>query len=168
MRPIRELARTELVWVQLRGLTFELRSSEDIAATLYWKGSSSAIGETAEQIWTFYRKGVLRQSVTVRAQGSDENVATFRNRWKGGGTLELGRGRQLQLGRKGFWSGQWAWSDELKRPLVHFKNRGLLAMDCQVEVYPEAATSSDLPLLVVLGFYLRTLRFLDASAGAGA
>jgi hypothetical protein len=41
-------------------------------------------------------------------------------------------------------------------------------MDGQVEIEKEATTSPDLDLLVVLGWYLHVLRFLDASAGSGA
>jgi hypothetical protein len=168
VRSIRDVAGTELVWVQQRGLNFELRSGDEVVATLKWQPTSRAVGETAEHQWSFDRSGFLRLRVTVRVPGSDANVELFRYSWKGGGTLDLGTGRQLSLGQTSFWRGRWDWTDELKRPLVHFKKRGLLAMGCQVEIEKEATTSPDLDLLVVLGWYLHVLRFLDASAGSGA
>lgn len=169
MRTIREVTGSDLVWVQQKGQNFELRSGDEAVATLKWQGSSSAVGEAADEQWTFNREGFFRQRVTVHVPGSETNIALFHpGFWRSGGTLDLGPGRQVNLGSPSFWGTQWEWTDEVKRPLIHFKRRGFLSTDCKVEIEKEAATSPDLPLLVVLGWYLRVLASQDASAGGGA
>ena len=162
MRTIRDVAGSELVWVAVGTERFELRAGDDIAARLQWKRSSLAVGETAEQQWTFKREGIWRPRVTVRAPGSDANIALFHPGWMSGGTLDLGLGRQLRLGPSRFWSGPWDWTDELKRPLVHFKSKGFPKWDCDVGIEEDAHALADLPLLVVLGWYLIVMHTYDA------
>jgi len=168
MRTIREVAGNELVWVATeQNETFELRAGDEVVGTLQWKGSSLAAGETADQRWTFKREGIWHPRVTVRVPGSDSNIALFHPGWISGGTLHLDAGRQLRLGPAKFWSGPWEWTDELKRPLVHFKYRGWLSWDCEVKIEVENSPP-DVPLLVVLGLYLIVMNRYDVQAGAGA
>lgn len=149
---------------------FELRVSDEVVATLQFQRASLAAGETAEEQWTFKREGFWHPQVTVRVAGSDANVAVFKPAWTGGGTLELPQGRLLRFGAANFWHSQWDWSDPESKPLVHFKSHaGLLKMEGEVGIEPEAATQSDLPLLVVLGWYLLILFARDsAAASAGS
>ena len=96
MRTIAEVATGELLWVQPARLKqeFELRAGDEVVGTLRFERSSLAIGETADQRWTFKREGFWHPRITVRVQGSDANVALFSPSWVGGGTLDLD-GRQL-------------------------------------------------------------------------
>jgi hypothetical protein len=173
MRTINEVATGELVWVQPARLKqeFELHASDEVVGTLRFERSSLAIGETADQRWTFKREGFWHPRITVRVQGSDANVALFSPGWAGGGTLDLG-GRQLRFVAANLWHSQWDWVDAQNKPVVHFKShQGLLKTEGQVEIETEAIQSPDLPLLVVLGWYLLVLFARDAaasSAGASA
>jgi hypothetical protein len=157
MKKINELAGRELVWVQPARLKeeFELRAGDEVIATLRWQRSSLAIAETADQSWTFKREGFWHPRVTVRIPGSDDNIATFQPGWAGGGTLDLDPGKQLRFGAPNFWHSQWDWLDPHNQPLVHFKShQGLLKVEGEVAIEPAAIKSPDMPLLVVLGWYL--------------
>ena len=130
--------------------------------------ASLANAQTAGQQWTFKREGFWHPQVTVREQGSDDNVAVFKPGWTGGGTLELPEGRQLRFGAANFWHSQWEWSEPAGKALIHFKSHpGLLRMEGQVDIDSEAVSLPELPLLVVLGWYLLIL-FARDSAAAGA
>ena len=165
MKTIKEVALGELVWVQPARMKqdFELQAGDEVVGSLNWQRASLAAGETADQSWTFKREGFLHPQVTVRVPGSDDNVALFHPRWAGGGTLDLQQGKQLRFVAANFWHSQWDWLDAQKTPLVHFKSRqGLLKVEGQVEIETEAIQSPELPLLVVLGWYLLILFSRDA------
>ena len=157
MKKIVELAAEELVWVQPARLKqeFELHAGDEVIATLRWQRSSLAIAETAEQSWTIKREGFWHPRITVRIPGSDDSIATFQPGWAGRGTLDLGPGKQLRFGAPNFWRSQWDWLDPQNQPLVHFKShQGLLKVEGEVAIEPAAIKSPDMPLLVVLGWYL--------------
>ena len=96
MRSIFTATGQELSWHQPKGLRrhFELRIGDEVLATLRWETNfgSLATAETAEGRWTFKRVGFWRPKVTVRAAGSDADLAVFEPRWTGSGTLTLASG----------------------------------------------------------------------------
>jgi hypothetical protein len=166
MRKINDVATGELMWVQpaRRKQEFELRAGDEVVGTLRFERSSLAMGETADQSWTFKREGFWHPRITIRVPGSDANVAVFSPGWAGGGTLDID-GRQLRFVAANFWHSQWDWVDAQNKPVVHFKShQGLLKTEGQVEIETEAIQSPDLPLLVVLGWYLLVLFARDAAA----
>jgi hypothetical protein len=169
MRTINEVAMAELLWVQPARLkqVFELRADNEVVGNMRFERASLASGETADHNWTFKREGFWHPRITVRVPGSEDNVALFSPGWAGGGALDLG-GRQMRFVAANFWHSQWDWVDAQNRPLVHFKShQGILKTEGQVEIEPDAITSPDLPLLVVLGWYLLVLFARDASVSAG-
>jgi hypothetical protein len=174
MRPIAEVAGEELIWVQPARTVqaFDLRAVEEVVGTMAFARSSLATGTTAGQEWTFKREGFWHPQVTVRVAGSDDNIATFKPSWGGGGTLQLAEGGQLHFGAANFWHSQWDWQSAEDKPLVHFKSHhGFLKMEGEVGIEPDAMAMPELPLLVVLGWYLLILFARDAaaaSAGASA
>ena len=168
MKRIDDFVMGDLLWVQPARLKseFELRAGEELVGTLRWQRASLATGETADQTWTFKREGFWHPRITVRVPGSDDNVATFQPSWAGGGTLDLD-GKQLRFGAANFWHSQWDWMDGQNQPLVHFKShQGLLKVEGEVTVEAGAMKSPDLPLLVVLGWYLLVLFARDAAAAS--
>lgn len=147
---------------------FELRATSDVVATLQFERASLATGEAAEQGWTFKREGFWHPQITVRLAGSDANLAVFKPAWTGGGMLELPEGRVLKFSAANFWHSQFSWLDPSGKPLVQFKSHpGLLRMEGQLDIAPDAIALSELPLLVVLGWYLLILFARDAAV-AGA
>ena len=167
-----EVAGQDLVWTQpaRSKQAFELHAPTEVVATLQFERSSLASGQAAEQSWTFKREGFWHPQVTARVAGSDSNLAVFKPAWTGGGTLELPEGRVLKFGAANFWHSQWSWWDPSGKPLVQFKSHaGLLRMEGQVVIDPDAGALPELPLLVVLGWYLLILFARDAAvAGSTA
>ncbi|OLE78780.1 MAG: hypothetical protein AUG06_09520 [Actinobacteria bacterium 13_1_20CM_2_65_11] len=171
MQKIAEVADQELVWSQPARLkqAFELQAANEVVATLQFQRASLAAGEVADQQWTFKREGFWHPQITVRVAGSDANLAVFKPAWTGGGMLELPQGRLLRFGAANFWHSQWDWSDPAGNPLVHFKSHaGLLKTEGEVGIEPVASALPELPLLVVLGWYLLILFARDSAAAAGS
>jgi hypothetical protein len=171
MRAFAEVAGQELLWVQpaARKRQFELRAGDEVVATLRFQRSSLADAEAADHHWTFKREGFWHPRVTVRVSGSETDVALFHPSWMGGGTLELPQGKSLKLASANIWQSEWVWQEVKDVPLVRFKGRhGLLKASAQVEIGPDAAHRDDLPLLVLLGWYLILLYSQDAAAASAA
>jgi hypothetical protein len=169
VKKIEEFATGQLLWVQPARLNqeYELRAGEEVVGRLRFQRSSLATGDSAYQSWTFKREGFWHPRITIRVPGSDDNVATFQPGWAGGGTLELAPGNQLRFAAANFWHSQWDWLDPQNQPLVHFKShQGLLKVEGQVSIETAAIKSPDLPLLVVLGWYLLVLFARDAAASS--
>ncbi len=169
MRTIGEVAYQELVWAQPARLqrAYELRASEDVVATLRFEGASLASGVTAWKRWTFKREGFWHPRVTIRGSDSGDNVSVFKAAWTGGGALDLPQGRLLRFAATNFLRSQWDWADTEAGPLVHFKRQaGLMKMEGQVEIETKAVTDPELPLLLVLGWYLVILSTRNAAAAA--
>ena len=167
---IAEVAGQDLVWTQpaRSKQAFELHAPTEVVATLQFERSSLASGQAGEQSWTFKREGFWHPQVTARVPGSDSNLAVFKPAWTGGGTLELSEGRVLKFGAANFWHSQWSWWDPSGKLLMQFKSHaGLLRMEGQLDIAADAVALSELPLLVVLGWYLLIL-FARDTAVAGS
>lgn len=159
-----------MVWVQpaRSQRAFELHASDDVVAALRFERASLANGVTAWQKWTFKREGFWHRQVTIQMRDSGD-AAVFTPAWMGGGALELSQGRTLRFGATNFWRSHWDWSDTATQAsLVHLKRHArMLKMQGQVEIETEAVTYPELPLLVVLGWYLMILSTRNSAAAAG-
>jgi hypothetical protein len=170
VRPISETADQELLWIQpaARKREHELRAGEEVVATLRFQRGSLADAEADGHHWTFKRQGFWQPRVTVRVAGSDADIAIFRPHWAGGGTLELADGRAVRLASANFWQSEWVWQEK-DRPVIRFKGRhGIVKAKGAVEIQPGAAGLPDIPLLVLLGWYLILLHADDAAAASTA
>jgi hypothetical protein len=166
VRSISETADQELLWTQPAAFQreHELRAGDDVVATLRFQRGSLADAEAAGAHWTFKRQGFWQPRVTVRAAGSDVDLAVFHPRWVGGGTLEFPDGRALRLSSANFWQSEWLWQDA-EKPLIRFKGRhGFIKANGAVEIQPEAIANPDLAMLVLLGWYLILLHAEDSAA----
>jgi hypothetical protein len=167
---IADVARARLQWVQPHALSrrFELRHGDDIVARLDFRSAfgSMASGESADGLWTFKRVGFWRTRVTVRADGSDDNVAVFEPAtWSGGGTLHLPGGDTLRA-TTSFWRTTLEFQATDDVPLVRYDTHGLVRLAADVTVLPEGARMPALPWVVMLGWYLIVLMHEDSSAAA--
>jgi hypothetical protein len=171
VKSISEVADQVLVWVQPSALkqAFELRAGDEVIGTLVWQRSSLATAETAERRWSFKREGFWHPQVTVRSPDSEQNEGLFRPGWAGGGTLDLGNGRLLRLGAANFWHTQWDWQLPDGSAAVEFNSRsGFLKSGSEVKIDDGARALPELPLLVVLGWYLLVLFARDAASASTA
>jgi hypothetical protein len=162
----------EINWLQPKVLKreYELRIGEQVAGTLRWqKGwGSLALAEWNSNQWTFKRVGFWQPRVTVRIPGFEEDTAIFRPNWNGNGTLELVAGRRLNWVATRFWRSEWSFLLEDGTELVRFRPKfGLATVKARLKVKPAAHAVPELPLLLLLGWYLLLLRFED-DAGATA
>ena len=95
-------------------MEYELRTEGgEPAATLRFRSSfgSFATAEGADICWTFKRIGFFQTQVTIRACGSDDDIAHFKNNtWTSGGTLDLADGRTFQA-TTNFWQTKFGFGD---------------------------------------------------------
>lgn len=162
-----------LKWVQPHALKmeYELHADDAVAATLNFRSAwgSFAAATSGDGAWTFKRVGFWQTRVTVRAEGADQELAVFRNNtWSGGGTLELPDGRKYPANTN-FWSTRYEFKTEGGDSLVSFvKIEGLLHLSAEVELHPLARTVPEMPWVVMLGWYLTVMMFMDSASASAA
>ena len=173
MKNIPTLPGHQLTWVQPRALKmeYELQDDGELVATLRFRSSfgSFATAESADGCWTFKRVGFWKTKVTVRACGSEFDVAAFTNNtWKSGGTLELPDGRSYPANTN-FWMTEYEFTTQTGEPLVQYNwVRGLMRLSSTVNIQPAAASLRELPWLVMLGWYLTVMMHADSAAAVAA
>jgi hypothetical protein len=174
MRKLSDFLDQQLTWVQPHGLRREyvLRAKDKVVATLAFRNlfSSFATGESADGRWTFKRERV--GSVTVRACGTDADLAVFKvDTWTFGGTLEFPDGRQIRTASN-FWGSRYAFKTAAGEVLFRFEKRGLipwlyLRLRGTVEIARAGAGTAELPWMLMLGWYLLVLRIEEANLTSG-
>ena len=123
--------------------------------------------EIATAHFTFKTEGFVRSRITVRENGAAGEPAVFgRTGFLGAGELALPDGRSYRWKMASFWGSRWAFLDDSDRPLVSFTSRNrFLRAGCDVEIGPGALARPELPVLVLLGWYL-LLRMRENSGAA--
>ena len=172
MKRIAEVIGRELEWVQPRAMKmeYELRAGDELIATLRFRSSfgSFATAESADGCWTFKRVGFWKPRVTIRGCGTDLDIAVFKNNtWSGGGTLEFPDGRKF-LASTNLWQTNFEFKTEAGEELVRFKTGGLLRLSAKVEIQPDQAGKPELPWVVMLGWYLFIMMYVDTASSADA
>jgi hypothetical protein len=171
MHRISTRARRPLKWTQpkMMKMSYQLLDGEEELATMEFRSmfGSLATGRSADGVWTFKRTGFFNPVVTVRVEGSEKDIATFKNNtWQDGGTLALMDGRTYRASTN-FWMTTYMIANESDEALVLFKRvGGLLHMSTEVEIQPVAAHKPELPWMVMLGWYLIVLMHQDQAAVA--
>ena len=162
-----------LKWVQPNAfkMEYELRTEDTVVATLNFRSSfgSFATALSAEGSWTFKRVGFWQPRVTVRASGSETDLANFKNNtWSGGGTLEFPDGREYPASTN-FWATQYEFKEKTGESLISYKKiSGLLHMSSGVEIHPLARNVPELSWMVPFGWYLTVMMYMDSAASAAA
>ncbi len=116
---------------------------------------SLATGRWADQAWTFKRAGFLHPYVTVRRAGSERELTRVQLSWSGHAQLEVGRAPYRLIG--GTWRAERTWVDRKGATLAVIRPKSTLRLAGTVEVPPTVEEHVDLPLLLVLGWYLQVL-----------
>jgi hypothetical protein len=160
-----------LLWTQPKAMRreYQLTNGDEIIGGLHFERifSSCASAGVASQNWTFKKEGFIHPRFLVRIPNSDVNLAVFRLKWTGSGTLEYPDGRQIRWCRTSFWRPNWVFIQGENRPLLRFKQRiGLMKISARVEFDPADAAMPDLPMLAALGWYLLLLATQGAAAAA--
>jgi hypothetical protein len=170
MKRISELIPCDLRWIQPSTfrMLYELRANTELAATLGFRSAfgTFATGESGDGCWTFKRVGFFQTRVSIRVCGEADDLAIFRNNtWSGGGTLEIRDGKKF-LADTNFWQSNLQFKTESGEPLVRFKTGGLIHLNATVEIEPQATRLEQLPLIVMLGWYLIVMMNSDSAASA--
>jgi hypothetical protein len=165
----RGVAGTPLLWRKAPGQkrTWTLLDGDETLATLRREKAlgTLATGEAAGRRWTFKRVGFFRVRVTIRPEGSDQEIGVFHPRWTGGGELALADGRRFGWGQTSFWRQEWIFVAGEADELIRFRCGWSMAK-AEVTISPSGGRVAELPLLAVLGWYLILLSADDAGAGA--
>lgn len=171
MLKITQLTSHPLKWVQpSMKMEYELMTGETLAATLNFRSSwgTLAFATSGDGEWTFKRVGFWQNRASIRMVNSEEDVAVFTNNtWKRGGTLEFADGRRFKA-TTNVWMTQMEWQTEDEQPLVAFKIGGFFKQSAEVEIMPIATRLSELPILVLFGWYLILMMHRDAAVAASA
>jgi hypothetical protein len=170
MKPITAGVAARLEWTQPGVLhrDFALLADGEQIASLRFRSAfgTLATAESADGCWTFKRAGFWQRRVTVRACGSEADLATFQNNtWNGGGTLHMADGRAFRA-TTNFWQTRYEFLDEQDEPLVRFNIGGVFHMSAVVEILPAAHGLLEAPLMAMLGWYLAIMMHDDAAAAA--
>lgn len=157
-------------WVQPSAfrMNYELRAGDELAGELRFRSAfgSFATGESEDGCWTFKRVGFFQTKVTIRQCGEEADIATFTNStWSGGGTLEFAGGTKL-LVTTSFWQTKLLFTTESGSPLVQLNTGGMIHLNATVEIEPTAEHLEQLPLIVLLGWYLVVMMHNDSAASA--
>jgi hypothetical protein len=172
MKPIKEYTGKGLKWVQPSAMKmeYELQAGQELTARLRFRSSfgSFATAESADGCWTFKRVGFFQTHVSIRRCGDETDLAVFRNNtWKGGGTLEFPSGFRY-LATTNFWQTHLDFQTENGGSLVSFHSGGFIHLSADVEIAPVGALLGELPLLVLLGWYLVIMMHQDSAAVVAA
>lgn len=176
MRSIQAVHEDTVAWLQpkSRSRCFELYDGGQVLQSLEFKSvwNSLAVAVSADTHaggrWTFKRVGFCNPVVTVRVEGSHENLAVFRPKFWGGGALELPDGRTLIWKSLNFWSSRWAFEDDAGDPVLTYKDgvpgqtwRDMFKSQHEVTLHQPAPA-----WLSALGLYLLILQQEDGGAAA--
>jgi len=141
-----------------------------VIARIRWPRTFGSLAEAefGEYRWTFKRWGFLRPRVTVRTDSAAEYSAVLELSFGGGGLLRMRSGRCFRWTRQGFWSRQFVFADDQGAELVFIEPKlGVLRRSGTVHVHVKATPLPELPLLLLLGWYV-TILIADDEASAVA
>jgi hypothetical protein len=149
---------------------FELRAGDDVAATLTFDKAvgSLATGRSGAGTWTFKRAGFLQPCVTVRDIGSEYDLAVFRPTWTGSGDVEFGSGTRVHWRPFGFWNSEWGFVRRDDRIVTFHWLPDTAELDARVEFPAASLDVKELPILLLLGWYLRVLFYQEEAARASS
>lgn len=170
MQSIVDVAQQPLQWMQpsLLKEAYELRTGEALVATLNFRSSwgTLATAQSADGCWTFKRTGFWQNKASVRVCGMETDLAVFQNNtWSNGGTLTFSDERHFKA-TTNFWMTNYEFRTEADEPLVRFKYGGVFRLSAQVEILPAASGLAELPLLVLFGWYLAIMLYMDSASAA--
>ena len=144
--------------------SYELKSESALFATLAWESAfgSLARAKTANAEWTLKRVGFFNPKATVRASEGEADLAVYHPDWIGNGRVELPGGKAWRWKCLGFWRSRYGFVDEAEQPIVEFHANTLkVPPSAEVVIAHGGLKLPELPLLVVLGWYVTILTFDD-------
>jgi len=152
-----------LNWIQPSSFErrFELHSEKGVFGKLYFEtvdtasGSLTSTDQTTES-WTFKRVGLLNSHITIRAAGTNDNVAIYRSKLFGDGWIEFTKGSKFHWKSISGIGSKWGFANEQEEILLAMKSKWYspLKIQASIEIEPKGQGLDELPLLLISGWYL--------------
>jgi hypothetical protein len=119
MIPLSSAISSGLAWRKIpRSRNYELVLNGEVVGTLVrpsvW--SCKVLAETQDGRWTFRRGGFLGSGAEI-ADSSEQQIATFKTSWGGGGMLTFTDGQTFHLRCKGWWHPVWSVVTQSEQPV---------------------------------------------------
>ena len=170
MHKIADFSQQPLKWAQptMLKMAYELRAGDELVATLNFRSmwGTFATAESVDGCWTFKRVGFWQNKATVRVCESDSDLAVFNNNtWTSGGTLEFAEGDKFKA-TTNFWMTNYEFQRDTGESLVRFKYGGVFRLSSEVEIMPAARALVQLPVLIMFGWYLAIMLYMDSGSVA--
>jgi hypothetical protein len=167
MNRIATLIGREPKWSQPHAfkMEYELRAGDEVVATLRFDSAfkARATGESADGRWRFDRLGMFCHRVVVTEHDSGAEILSFTPRkWGSGGVLEFPDGRTFHSAGS-VWGTRYTFTGPSQEPLFELRNCGVLHHAATLHIARDAARVPELPLLVILGWYLDVMAQSDAA-----
>lgn len=153
----------QLHWVQpsLFERRFELHSVGCLLGELRFDTVDSAQGiltraNLTSGHWTFRQKGVLKPQVTVREAEADEDLAVYRQKFWGDGSLEFINGGTFHWKLTGITGTKWGFFNIQEELLFTLKYNlsDLVKIQSVIEIEAQWFDLVEIPLLLMLSWYL--------------
>lgn len=176
MEPLVKAKDLELVWVQPRATKryFILKSGERSFGQLEFRSDFNSLADaiSADEAWTFERAGFFSPQITVRRAGSEIDLVNCQPNWIGTESEIKFSGGEMYLWRvTDFWATRHSLSNGDGIELVTLRSgsdekviSNLFKQQAQVHITFEAWQLVELPLLVLLGWYLVLQQQSDSAA----
>ncbi len=175
MEILSDAAISKLYWVQPKTLKrqFELRTENNLFGTLDFETTlgTLATAKNATGHWTFKRVGFLNPRVTIREIGADNDFAIYHPKFWDDGWLNCTDGKNFHWKSVNFWETEWGFTNAqeqllftLKLGVEKLKFSDILKTQAVVNVDPQGSILAELPLLLMLGWYLMILHQDDTTA----
>ncbi len=176
MKSIRQCLGRNILWTFAPGSTeaYELREGDEVVGTLSLLSAAGPLveGACAEGTWTFRRVGFFSTHITVRAEGCGENLAVFTPTVGGGGSLAFAGGATFTWTPRSSMAAGWDFVAQdgfvlvSARPLTDNLPLEMARIEGQTEVSLAGASVPQLPVLVLLAWYLFVVNVRDTARAA--
>jgi hypothetical protein len=145
---------------------FKLYSQNGLIGDLRFEKASTAYGSwtetgSAAKSWMIKGGGLFKRGVFLRESGANNDLAVFQSNLVGEGWVEFLEGSKFQWKSRNFWQKEWGFLNEQKNLVLALKCPPWyrLKIETAVEVGAQWHDLDELPLLMLLGWYLRVQNF---------
>lgn len=151
----------ELAWVPTSAFKrdSELRDGSNVYGRLEWQSAFRAVATASAfgAVWRFELEGfLLRQWIRVYRPDSSTAIAVFQAAPSFNGVVEFADGRAYYWDSN-FWLTKWIWSTGENLELARVSRHLTVRPEGSVLVPTELLAHDDLPLLLLLGWYIITI-----------
>ena len=163
MAKLAELANRGLMWVDSGGgnWAYDLRAGGERIGYMHFEteSGSRATGELDGRRLIFESHDRTPPYVVILEEGCQEPLATFTQRWTGGGLVRFKSGARYCWNTSHIWSTTYCFRREGQKASVCVSQEAPSRKGSRVTVCCDAAGLPETPVLVLLGWFLEILVF---------